>query len=174
MGKPCTCHPDDKPPVPCAKMYALTECRASAYQHAADELERLQRDLAQAKEAIAVLSAGRPIGDIIGLHTAQNAIAEAERLQRENAELQRSLEKAMTDFNLAAEAEVQCRSALAALSQEVTKLTDENAELRAEAERYRWLRDDHIGRSLSVSAISWSGLSADADAAIDAARKEPK
>lgn len=23
----CTCHPDDKPPVPCAKRYALTECR---------------------------------------------------------------------------------------------------------------------------------------------------
>ena len=25
--QPCTCHPDDKPPVPCARKYALTECR---------------------------------------------------------------------------------------------------------------------------------------------------
>ena len=26
----CTCHPDDNPPVPCAKKYALTECRKAA------------------------------------------------------------------------------------------------------------------------------------------------
>ncbi len=25
--RPCTCHPDDDPPKPCAKRYALTECR---------------------------------------------------------------------------------------------------------------------------------------------------
>lgn len=25
----CTCHPDDKPPVPCAQKYALTHCRAA-------------------------------------------------------------------------------------------------------------------------------------------------
>lgn len=24
----CTCHPDDSPPQPCAKQYALRECRA--------------------------------------------------------------------------------------------------------------------------------------------------
>lgn len=28
--RPCTCHPDDNPPVPCAKQYALTECRIKA------------------------------------------------------------------------------------------------------------------------------------------------
>jgi hypothetical protein len=26
----CTCHPDDDPPVPCARKYALSECRAAA------------------------------------------------------------------------------------------------------------------------------------------------
>ena len=26
--RPCTCHPDDNPPKPCTKQYALTECRA--------------------------------------------------------------------------------------------------------------------------------------------------
>ena len=26
--RPCTCHPDDNPPKPCAKQYALTKCRA--------------------------------------------------------------------------------------------------------------------------------------------------
>lgn len=27
---PCTCHPDDNPPVPCQKQYALSECRRKA------------------------------------------------------------------------------------------------------------------------------------------------
>lgn len=25
--KPCTCHPEDNPPVPCEQKYALSECR---------------------------------------------------------------------------------------------------------------------------------------------------
>lgn len=29
-AKPCTCHPDDNPPIPCAKQYALSECRSVA------------------------------------------------------------------------------------------------------------------------------------------------
>lgn len=28
--RPCTCHPDDNPPVPCPRKYALSECRAAA------------------------------------------------------------------------------------------------------------------------------------------------
>lgn len=28
--KPCTCHPDDNPPVPCPQKFALSECRAAA------------------------------------------------------------------------------------------------------------------------------------------------
>jgi hypothetical protein len=27
--RPCTCHPDDNPPVPCARKYALSECKAT-------------------------------------------------------------------------------------------------------------------------------------------------
>ena len=27
--KPCTCHPDDNPPVPCPQKFALSECRAA-------------------------------------------------------------------------------------------------------------------------------------------------
>lgn len=30
VARSCTCHPDDSPPVPCAKQYALTACRAVA------------------------------------------------------------------------------------------------------------------------------------------------
>ena len=26
--RPCTFHPDDNPPVPCARKYAITECRS--------------------------------------------------------------------------------------------------------------------------------------------------
>lgn len=28
-GRPCTCHPDDSPPSPCAEKFALSECRAT-------------------------------------------------------------------------------------------------------------------------------------------------
>jgi hypothetical protein len=28
-ARPCTCHPDDNPPRPCAQKYALSECRAA-------------------------------------------------------------------------------------------------------------------------------------------------
>lgn len=28
--RPCTCHPDDNPPTPCPRNYALQECRAAA------------------------------------------------------------------------------------------------------------------------------------------------
>ena len=35
--KPCTCHPDDNPPVPCAEKYAFSECTRSD----SDELDRL-------------------------------------------------------------------------------------------------------------------------------------
>ena len=30
--KPCTCHPDDKPPQPCQHKYALTDCRIAALE----------------------------------------------------------------------------------------------------------------------------------------------
>lgn len=29
VQRPCTCHPDDNPPKPCPKNYALTDCRAA-------------------------------------------------------------------------------------------------------------------------------------------------
>jgi len=35
--KPCTCHPDDNPPIPCAKQYALSECRSVADAAGASE-----------------------------------------------------------------------------------------------------------------------------------------
>jgi hypothetical protein len=110
------------------------------------ELERLQRDIAQDKEAIAVLSAGRPIGDIIGLHTAQNAIAEAERLQRENAELR-------VDAELWLNLLRGYRKAVGDVATYFDKpVTDENVVF--------WLNLNNAGAAV--------------DAAIDSARKEPK
>ena len=43
-----------------------------------------------------------------------------------------------------------------------------------DAERYRWLRDDQRGRSLSVSSLEWTGNAKLSDAAVDAAMKEVK
>lgn len=37
----CTCHPDDKPPVPCAKLYALADCRATSGMKEAEALRDL-------------------------------------------------------------------------------------------------------------------------------------
>lgn len=31
--RPCTCHPDDSPPVPCAKKYALLDCFKARIAH---------------------------------------------------------------------------------------------------------------------------------------------
>lgn len=36
-NRPCTCHPDDNPPQPCAQRYALTECKALAQPETAAE-----------------------------------------------------------------------------------------------------------------------------------------
>lgn len=45
-------------------------------------------------------------------------------------------------------------------------------ELKKDAERYRWLRNDKRGRMLSVSSLEWTGNPELSDAAIDAAMKE--
>lgn len=37
IARPCTCHPDDNPPVPCPKKYALTECREAALSAIAEK-----------------------------------------------------------------------------------------------------------------------------------------
>jgi len=46
------------------------------------------------------------------------------------------------------------------------------AAAQADAERYRWLRGDKRGRSLSVSSLEWTGNAELSDAAVDAAMKE--
>jgi len=51
-------------------------------------------------------------------------------------------------------------------------LERELAAAQADAERYRWLRGDKRGRSLSVSSLEWTGNTELSDAAIDAAMKE--
>lgn len=42
MTRPCTCHPQDNPPSPCAEKYALSECRIAALKA---ENERLRKAL---------------------------------------------------------------------------------------------------------------------------------
>lgn len=37
--RPCTCHPDDNPPRPCPRKYALTECRKAAGNDASPILD---------------------------------------------------------------------------------------------------------------------------------------
>jgi len=37
VEKICTCHPDDKPPIPCAQKFALKDCRLAAALEAVRE-----------------------------------------------------------------------------------------------------------------------------------------
>ena len=60
----CTCHPDDLPPVPCPKKYALRECRLAAAEESNERLrdalrraeQRELEALAELDEAIAKLN----------------------------------------------------------------------------------------------------------------------
>lgn len=58
-------------------------------------IAELQTDLSQAKETIETLNAGKPIGDIVGLHIAQNAVTKALGYKQTIAELVEALEEAM-------------------------------------------------------------------------------
>ena len=52
IERPCTCHPDDNPPVPCAQQYALNECRAASEPTEAQiEAWQLLADLVAGLEA---------------------------------------------------------------------------------------------------------------------------
>ncbi|MCT9017129.1 hypothetical protein N6G05_26620 [Cupriavidus gilardii] len=69
----------------------------------------------------------------------------------------------------------EARTALPALIARIRELEQENAALRTIAERYRFLRDEHIGDDpdmINLARGKRRGLDAAIDAAIDAARKE--
>jgi hypothetical protein len=57
-------------------------------------------------------------------------------------------------------------------TQKIVALEVKAEKLRVDAERYRWLRGDQRGRSLSVSSLEWTGNPELSDAAIDAAREK--
>ena len=63
-NRPCTCHPDDNPPQPCAQRYALTECKALAQPETAEPV------------AWAVMCDGANCTQICLTETAANLIAE--------------------------------------------------------------------------------------------------
>lgn len=48
-SRSCTCHPDDNPPVPCQRKYALTECRIAEKDA---QIAALREALQQAHEAM--------------------------------------------------------------------------------------------------------------------------
>lgn len=76
-----------------AKWQALAEGNAKGWEACQRRNERAER-LTQPVEEIEALSAGRPLGDIVGLHTAQNALAEVDRLTAELAEAKQIAEVA--------------------------------------------------------------------------------
>lgn len=67
----CTCHPDDNPPYPCAKKYALTDCKieemASALERAEHEL--IGRGCALDEPPVSLLREARRGVRVIGRRT---------------------------------------------------------------------------------------------------------
>lgn len=49
VQRQCTCHPDDKPPVPCPGKFALTECRAAVTPSPVD-IVGIERDEQSTKD----------------------------------------------------------------------------------------------------------------------------
>lgn len=47
-NRTCTCHPDDNPPRPCPRKYALHECRDAELTRLRAELERVRAATAEA------------------------------------------------------------------------------------------------------------------------------
>ena len=58
-NRPCTCHPDDDPPTPCVKKYALSECKAAAQPQSEPKIENkvLRGALKHAEAALADIEA---------------------------------------------------------------------------------------------------------------------
>lgn len=87
--RPCTCHPDDSPPVPCAKRYALTECKAAAYDamrqrvadleawHAAGYAGQLESRLAAAEAVLRKIADHAEESPAQAAFWARQALAEA-------------------------------------------------------------------------------------------------
>ena len=67
-----------------------------------------------------------------------------------------------------------CSAVVDMQQEQLDRNAEQLAALRLDAERYRWLRDDKRGRSLSVSSLEWTGSAELSDAAVDAAKEEGK
>ncbi len=53
-NRSCTCHPDDSPPVPCARRYAINECRQAELTRLRAELARVQQEGERLRGLLAV------------------------------------------------------------------------------------------------------------------------
>jgi len=94
---------------------------------------------------------------------------ERERAQREGArviELQVKLAEAQEELNDRRKFAYAVEQALDGVKGDYVEII---VALRKDAERYRWLRNDKRGRSLSVSSLEWTGSAELSDAAVDAA-----
>ena len=86
-----------------------------------------------------------------------------------NVQLKRELAEAQEELNDKRKFCYDVEQALDGLKGDYVEIIKE---LRKDAERYRWLRGDKRGRSLSVSSLEWTGNAELSDAAVDAAMKK--
>ena len=74
--RPCTCHPDDNPPYPCAKKYVLEECMDEMLHRAWEErMLELVKDYRAADDGLEVRDAWRELQEHIGVLPASLELA---------------------------------------------------------------------------------------------------
>jgi hypothetical protein len=88
-------------------------------------------------------------------------LSQVNALRAERDALLRRREELQTDLACAV-------ARIAAERSDRDTLVAERDALAADARRYRWMRDNQRGRTLSISAIEWTGDADKADTAIDA------
>lgn len=195
--RPCTCHPDDNPPVPCPQKFALSECK-DAPDAATVELPPLPdieqevyartRTFLRNDEIVAV-------GQLMEVYASEAIRAAVERVIAENLQrgnvIGRISAHLLGNKNNVSDEDVviaasEAGRALQGARERAERAEQEAAELRKDAERYRWLRG---GSDVPAHSVRWGRweinhwegangwrnlLCSELDAAIDAAMKEEK
>lgn len=151
--RPCTCHPDDSPPVPCPQKFALSECRSAAPD-------------AKTVEAIMALH-----NDAMGA----DAVGDIETVKSSEAALRAAVEQMVRERDKWKDEHF----FQACLTRDLLPYQERAERAEQDAARYRWLRDGYSKNPPGVfhpvfvmrGGNNWHPT---LDAAIDAAMKEGK
>lgn len=132
-ARPCTCHPDDNPPVPCPQKFALSECRAAA---PAPDAELLRSELDRAWREVDFIAKVERIMELAD--TFAESRRSGSRTSRGFVYLE---DRAALRAEVERLANLDYRGAYEALEQQFVELMQRAETAERDAERYQWLVD---------------------------------